>query len=371
MTNRTIKVLHIMNGAVSGGISMTVLNMYKVIDKEKYRFDFALYDMNLGQNGLELLNLGCNFYKLPLKSKHPVIYLVELAKLLRNKSYDAVHVHYNQTSFYPLFLAKIMDIKIRIAHAHTNREDKNFFKKKLSITKKKMTNKVATILIACTKDAAIATFGKECLHDHRLILLKNSIDINRFRFDPLIRVLKQEELGIKDKFVLGCVGNLVPEKNTQYTLRVFQAFQRVCQNSVLLIIGSGPLEEELKRMAVELGIISSVIFLGTRPDVNDYLQSFDFFIMPSLYEGFGIAAIEAAASGLPIFLSSSIPVDFKFYSRCHFLSVNLDPALWAKEMLKISVNNEKRYNGALEVKNAGYDLASSKYLVEKFYEITH
>lgn len=78
-------------------------------------------------------------------------------------------------------------------------------------------------------------------------------------------------------------------------------------HSLLLLLGSGEREAELRQRAQKLNIASKVIFLGVRSDVADILSASDFFVLSSFAEGFGISALEAQANGLPCFLSSGVP----------------------------------------------------------------
>ena len=115
-----IRVLHIMAGADAGGISSVVYNYYSGIDREKIRFDIALTTDSFGINGKKLEELGCSFYRLPLKSKGIKQFKAELKSLLVNNQYDALHVHENETSYVALAVAKACGVEIRIAHSHTS-----------------------------------------------------------------------------------------------------------------------------------------------------------------------------------------------------------------------------------------------------------
>jgi glycosyltransferase involved in cell wall biosynthesis len=76
-------------------------------------------------------------------------------------------------------------------------------------------------------------------------------------------------------------------------------------SSVLLIMGSGPLEQDLKRLASELGIADKVWFAGQVPNGRRYFRVFDVFALTSDHEPFGMVLLEAMAAGLPIICSDS------------------------------------------------------------------
>ena len=155
------------------------------------------------------------------------------------------------------------------------------------------------------------------------------------------------------------------EKNHSFAIRVFKELLQKMENAHLVLIGDGPLRKELESLAEDLNVSDSVSFLGNRNDLHRLLQGMDSFIMPSLYEGFGIAALEAAASGLPIYLSDTIPNVFNFYSKCHFLSLKDYQRVWAEQILLFS--ESKRSFSYKEVVNAGYDLKSTIAIFESIY----
>lgn len=349
------KVLHIMNGAVAGGISTVVLNYYKIIDRDIIHFDCAMVDVKLGANGIALKKLGVKFYKIPLKSRHPFKYIHILFKILKNGNYDAIHVHNNESSVLALIVACFAGIRIRIAHAHTIRNVSRKRDKVKLFFSHLFTPIFATKLVACSVDAAISIFGKKSLEYDKVLILKNAIDVEKFRYNDAIRTYVREQLNLNGKYVLGCVGNLLPEKNHSFSIDIFESVFNENNEAVLVIVGSGPLESELKNYAEKKGVRKSVIFLGSRSDVNELLQGMDCFIMPSKFEGFGMAALEAAAAGLPTLLSSCIPSDFNFYSRNKYIDIDRGVEPWVEAILQLD-NDYNRVIGAEEVIESGYNL---------------
>lgn len=361
-----IKVFQIMNAAGAGGVSSVVLNYYKALDKTRVNFDFAMPNIQLGNSGKQFEALGCHFYQLPLKSKHPFKYFKQLKKILIEGKYDAIHVHGNETSFYPLYIAKKAKVKIRIAHAHTARKPKGIINKLKKLASVIFTKSVATKLLACTKDAATSTFGKKSLKSNKLLILKNSIDTEKFRFNQEKRIELRKSFDLDNEFCLCCVGNMDYVKNQKFVLEIFKEILRINDNSHLILVGDGPLRNNLEQYAKELSIFDKVSFLGRRSDVCDILQASDAFVMPSFYEGFAIAALEAAATGNPIYLSDTIPDDLSFYSQSHYISLDESAIYWANEIL--SINNYDRLQGIKEVREAGFEIKDTAKELQTIYE---
>src|ERR1035437_350756 len=101
-------------------------------------------------------------------------------------------------------------------------------------------------------------------------------------------------------FVIGHVGRFVPLKNHDLLLRIHAEMLRLRPDARLLLIGRGPLENDIRETANRMGITDHLRFAGDRPDVARLmLGAMDVFVMPSLFEGVGLAAVESQAAGLP------------------------------------------------------------------------
>ncbi|OGZ05804.1 MAG: hypothetical protein A2845_03300 [Candidatus Lloydbacteria bacterium RIFCSPHIGHO2_01_FULL_49_22] len=105
-----------------------------------------------------------------------------------------------------------------------------------------------------------------------------------------------------DKIVLS-IGRLQPEKNFHGLIRAFARVKKVRDDTMLLIVGSGPLRERLLLLASSLGLSGSVIVLPWARDVVSYYKTCDLYVQPSLYEGWGLAVAEAMAAGAPVLMT--------------------------------------------------------------------
>ena len=174
----------------------------------------------------------------------------------------------------------------------------------------------------------------------------------------------KEKLGVTDKFVIGHVGRFRFQKNHSFIIDIFKEVCKKEPNSTLLLVGDGPLEEEIKKKVDDLGLLDKVKFLGARDDVNDLMQAMDIFILPSLYEGFGIVLIEAQASGLKCVISDSIPTDAIITKKVKRLSLDDDISIWVEEILS---NKSERKEGIKDIEKSKYDITSNAKWLENFY----
>lgn len=143
--------------------------------------------------------------------------------------------------------------------------------------------------------------GTGIVPDARATAVFNGIPTARFSPDPLRRALARTALDVTpDTVLLGCVGRLVGLKNHRFLLERMPALCRACPDIALVIVGGGPLEDELRAHAAALGLADRVRILGARTDTAELLSAMDIFVLPSLTEGLSIALLEACAAGLPV-----------------------------------------------------------------------
>ncbi|MEO6666924.1 MAG: glycosyltransferase, partial [Nitrospiria bacterium] len=107
----------------------------------------------------------------------------------------------------------------------------------------------------------------------------------------------------QDAYVFGSVGRLEPPKGHVYLIRAFARVIKMNARARLVLVGDGSLAKPLQEEAAHLGLVERVVFTGSRRDVPYLLRAMDLFVFPSLWEGQGLALVEAMASGLPVVAS--------------------------------------------------------------------
>jgi glycosyltransferase involved in cell wall biosynthesis len=196
------------------------------------------------------------------------------------------------------------------------------------------------------------------------IIIHNGIDISRFRYDEVVRHEVRKELHIPDRVL--CIGNVarfVPQKNHDFFLDVFQAIHKKTDSAAVLI-GSGPLEELIKNKARSKRVFEYIHFLGPRMDVDRLYQAFDVFLLPSLFEGFGIAAVEAQCAGLPCLVSNRVPREIACGNNIRFLPFD-NIELWVNTILELT--GKIRTDGSAGVMKAGLDIKSMGNQLKNVY----
>ena len=202
---------------------------------------------------------------------------------------------------------------------------------------------------------------------------------------PLTRKKLREELGLTDAIIIGHVGRFHYAKNHEYLLRVFAELCRMSagadgstaetgadQKYHLILLGEGPLMEDTRKLAEELGVADRVHFLGNHKNIADYYQTMDYFVYPSRYEGMPGTIVEAQASGLPCLMSDTICREVIATELVETMSIEKEPKVWAevlqRRMDALVSKQENREKYAAKMAAAGFDVQAQAERMMRFYE---
>jgi len=345
-----------MGKMMSGGVESVVMNYYRHIDRTKVQFDYIIDEDSTIVPYEEIESLGGRIYKIPPYQK-PVAYHKALVKLLRKNNYRVVHSHITTLSIFSLFAAKRAGVPVRIAHSHSTAGKGETARNILKYMLRPFSRVFPTHYCACSEYAGRWLFGDKLYNCGNVVLVRNAIDLSKFKFDPQARENVRAELKVKDKLVVGHVGRFMKQKNHSFLIDIFQQLQTLESNSVLLLVGEGELEQEIREKIAGLGLSECVHFLGVRNDVHNLLQAMDVFLLPSLYEGLPVVSVEAQASGLKMIASDTVTKEAKITPDFVFMSLAQPPVAWAQRALD-SVS-EKRESGIEQIADAGFEIKTA------------
>lgn len=344
-----------------GGIETFTHNYYSQLKNYDIKIDFInMYDRICFQDEYEKNN--SKIYKIINYRKHPIKYIKELCKIIKDNEYDIVHFNMNSAVFlYPLISAKICSVPGIIAHSHNASNDMGLLKSILHNVMKKFIPFFANTYFACSKKAGDWFFSKKIIKSSNFYVIENAIDIDKYRFDIKIRQKKQEELNINPStFVIGHVGRFNKQKNHIFLIEMFYKYNKINNNSLLLLIGCGPLLDEIKCLTKKLKLEDNVKFLGQRHDVNELYQLMDVFTLPSLYEGLPLVGVEAQMSGCYCLFSNEITEEVKINRNIDFLKIScVEP--WVNRIIEIEKSDFDR-----NCKTNSYNIKKS---AEKLFNI--
>lgn len=364
-----IRVAHIIGKWLGGGVESVVMNYYRHMNHKKIQFDFICDNDSTNIPYGEIEALGGTVILVPPYQK-VFEYQKELKKVLEQKNYKIVHSHINTLSLFSLRAAKKAKVPVRIAHSHSTTNKKEWKKNLMKSVLRPFSKVYATDYFCCSELAGVWLFGNKTYNEGNVFLLNNAIDLEKFKYDEKLRNQKRRELKIEDsKIVLGHIGRFVKQKNHESLIDIFNEIHKENKNTILVLAGQGPLQEEIKNKVEKLALEKYVYFLGQRNDINELYQAFDAFLLPSLYEGLPVVGIEAQTSGLLCILSDNMTKETKVIDSTIFLSLEENIKTWSKTLFE-SLSNHKRIDRTNEITKNGFNIKiESKKLEIKYKEL--
>ena len=353
-----------------GGVESVIMNYYRNIDRNKYQFDFLCNTEKVAYED-EIKLLGGTIYRITARSKDIKKYQKDMKEFFEkhSKEYSTIWVNIcSLANIDYLKYAKKYGIKNRIIHCHNSQNMDSFLRGLLHRWNKLFITKYATDFWSCSDDASKWFFSKKIMQSDRYVLLKNAIDLEKFRFDEKVRKEYRQKLDLEECFVIGHIGRFHFQKNHEFLIKVFYELQKKNEKSKLILIGIGEDLDKIKEKVKELKLEGKVLFLGSRNDVNSLFNAMDLFLFPSLFEGLPVALLEAQANGLPIVTSEEgVPKEAKIVENFEYISLKESPNYWAEKILEIDLKNNSEEN-IKKLKKAGFDITIEKQRVEEFID---
>lgn len=358
----TIRVLQIGMHDKIGGVETFLMNYYRNIDRQKIQFDFINMFEKLYYDK-EIKKLGGRIYNVKNVKRNPFSYYYSIKDIIKKNKYKIVHINMlSMANILPIIAAKKAGVKHIIVHSHNTGTPKGIIRKVLDKLNKSIAIKYATHYFACSQLAGEWMFKNKVKFE----IIKNAIDVEKFQFDPSIRLEIRKKLKINNEFVIGHVGRFCEQKNHLFLINMFEKLCKIKNNYKLLLIGEGELKEKIKREIYNKKIENKVIILDPKDDIENYYQAMDEFVLPSKFEGLGIVAVEAQANGLPCICSDAIPDEVKILKT--FKKLQLDYSKWTKELSNKQKRTDKA-NAIEAVKRNGYEIKiEAKKLMNKYIE---
>ena len=359
------RILHIEITESLGGIEIFLLNVYRNINRPKLQFDFVLNREEAEIEG-SIKELGGRIFK--VRYGNAISYYNRLVELILKNGYSVVHIHKNSAiNIIPFLACKRAGVKTIIAHSHNTSPSKGrWMAKILHYINRPILNALSSDKFACSGLAAEWLFGKRYVRKNKVLYVKNGIEVDVFAYDAEIRSRIRAELKLQTStFLIGNVGRMTRQKNQVFLVEVLFEVRKRYADTKLLICGNGTMKSEILKRAEELGVADSLILPGQCTNINEMLQAMDIYVMPSLYEGFGIAAVEAQCAGLPTILSDIIPAEAKITEVCKRISLRVPPSGWSMEIMKLKDIERKDVREI--IRENGIDIKQTACFLQEYY----
>lgn len=362
-----MRVLQVIGAMDRGGAETVIMNLLRVMDREKVQFDFLVHTQRHCDYDDEIEALGGRIYRVPL---YKIVNAREYRACCRAHFRDhpehlVVHGHIGSCAGIYLDEAKKAG-RATVLHSHSQNYER-FPIQQLFNWMARPGLKVADFFLACSPEAGRDRFGDGIYEGPHCKVMANGVDVSLYECDEAAHERAKADLGLSENFVVGHVGRFIEVKNHRFLLKVFDRLHALRPEARLLLLGRGPLEDEVRAQARELGLGDCVVFCGVRDDVPRYLKAFDLFVFPSVLEGLPMATIEAQAAGVPCLFSTGVPQSALASGFACRLDLDAGEEAWAAAALEQAALGLPRIEGASDVAHAGYDIRETAQWLADLY----
>lgn len=367
-----IRVLRIVSVMNRGGIETQLMRLYRELDKTKYQFDFLITREDKGIFDEEIRNLGGNIYNIPSIKKVGIFrFIKNINKFFQNTNYNIVHCHMNTWSGLFLNIARINNVKVRIAHSHTSGGSlkingfRSLIEKNFKKIMKQLINFGATDYWSVSIEAGKWLFGKK-INSENFRLFPNAKNIEEYKFNNSLRVNYRNKLNEnEEKFLIGQIANFSDVKNHRFSIELIEQLVNKYKNIHLYLVGDGKLRKKIEELVIKKNLENHITFLGIREDVSSLINAFDLIILPSKFEGIPNVIIESQLNGVNSLVSKNVSREVDLgINRVQFLSIkSVDE--WVQKVLSMdSYERSINYNANIL---DNYDIQNQVRWLEEFY----
>ena len=354
-----------------GGDEELILNICKNINQKKFLVEVAILQKEMEPIGHELKELGIKVHILKcLHNPLDIRKTFKLIKIIKKYKPDIIHSHLFDSNFHARIAGILCGIQSLIIHEHNTYHQKDKYYG-FPIYADKLLARFTYKIIVISDAVKNFTIKQERISKNKFKVIRNCIPVDKFikQGEVSIKHNIREQLGVKqDSFLIINVASLTKQKGHKYLLEAMASLK--IRNAMLLLVGDGVLQKDLKDQVEKLNLADKVIFLGIRRDIPELLAASDLFVLASVWEGQGLVVLEAMASGLPIVATNVGGVPEVVTEKEGYLVESKN--LWAlanaiKEIRSdIAANKFDRSSIYLKVKQ-NYDINKYVDLLEQLY----
>lgn len=299
------KILHIITDLPFGGAQDNTLYTVEQLDRKKYDVSLACnMSGDLVERAQSIPNLG--IYHIPslqrdLHLLKDMVALFRLIRIIRDGEFDIVHTHSSK----PGVLGRIACLftgtwlVIHTVHGFPFHEFMNPVKRRFYIVVEKIMNLITTHLITVSTLNLKKIIDLKMAPPEKLTNIYSGIDVRKFKMGKALDLHQELEIS-RDNKILGFIGRLSEQKSPMTFLKALQQVIARQSDIHVIVVGDGPLREEMDAFISENSLSEHITFLGYRDDVNALLKSIDYFVLSSIYEGLGRSVTEALCCQVPI-----------------------------------------------------------------------
>lgn len=300
-----IKILHVIRPA-AGGMKNHVLSLIRHTDRTVFE---PMAACPPGEMAEDLAGLGIKVFTIPLVGElspaGDLKTIKSILALLKRNKIEILHAHSSKAALVGRVAARLAGTPAIFFTAHNSifYESWPGWKKTVLAAAERFLAGYTSKIVTVSNVLRNELLEREGIAPAKVITIYNGIDPAPYlTARPRKEVL--QSLGLTpEKKVIGTVARLAPQKGVLYFIRAAAILSRD-PGIVFLVVGDGPLREELEAEATKLGLGERIIFAGHRRDVDTILPCLDVLVLPSITEGLPLIILEAMAAARPVVASA-------------------------------------------------------------------
>ena len=302
------KVVHIAQSA--GGVAEYLYMFLKNWKNEDYE-NILIVSQDYKEQLDRFKPYVTNIYTVPMvrevEAKNDIKSILEIKKIFRQIKPDIVYLHSSKAGAIGR-IALAFNFRTKIlynAHGWYFNAQISDKKKRIFALIEKMLALKTDKIINISKSEYESALKYKIASERKMCIIENGIDFTKFKNNDKNREETRKKYNIKDNEILiGVVGRLSEQKDPMTMIKAFELVNKEKNNTRLMYVGAGELEENVKQYAKEKNISDKVIITGWVNNVEQYIPAFDIAVLPSKWEGFGLVLIEYMACDKPIVASN-------------------------------------------------------------------
>jgi len=374
---KSVRILQAVGMMNRGGAETMLMTMFRHINRDEFEFIFLTHSDAVGAYDQEILNLGGKLHSIhSLGTLGYTGYFISLRRfILNNGPFDVVHSHLDWQGGVIALAAKSAGVKKIIVHSHSSSWEKpNTFIYRLLHT----FNRFLIVLCAdegwaCSREAGEFLFWKRFFRNGKYKKIPNAIDLDLYSKLTIDKAnAMRRTFGIPAQMlVFGQVASFSWLKNQTYLIELATELKKKKWNFRIVFVGDGAMRQEVEDLASARRVSSEILFLGLRDDIPECMNMFDALLLPSVFEGLGIVAIEAQAAGIPCLVSARVPQEVDMdLGLVHHLPLE-SPDQWIASLENVKGRrcfDRSRINNSITAR--GYSIRESIGEIERLYRLT-
>lgn len=283
-----IKIIHIIPSLDLGGAERLLFDLVSRFDKDV--FDIKVLCLKRGGHFSDMIERSGTKVIFRNRPSIPLFMdIVWLFSFFKKERPDIVHTHLFGADVYGRLAARLAGVPKVVSTEHNLNISENFLKRIM----KRATSRLSDVVIAVSEAVSVYAQKKEGVAKSKVKIIHNGVAVDDFLYE-------KRDYDSQKYPVVGFVGRLTRQKGVDILLDALANTELPIKCK---IAGDGEMRKELKNISSGKGLDERVQFLGGVNNVQDFLKAVDIFVLPSRWEGFGIALVEAGLSGLPVIVS--------------------------------------------------------------------